>query len=489
MKKFWNNRRFKYGSMATLVTVLFVVGVVVVNIIATLLLNRFPVKVDLTDNKIYQLTEESIDFAKKLDTPVEIIVCKSRTDLEDSVSSGQPFGKQAIEIIEGYTKQNSNIQVEYVDLVKQPSVAQEYASYGVTDYSVIVKTDKRTKVVSVNDFIDVQTNSQTNQQSIRSQAEQVMTSALMYVTNDKVSKVSILTGFSEVASSGFNSLLKDNNFEIIQQNLSTEEIDPEADVAVIYCPTIDYTDDELQKLDTFLDNNSTFGKTLVYLAAPQQPELPKLESFLAEWGISIQNSRLVESSAQNSYDRTGAVFGATYVNQDYVSDLRDSSLPFIAYDSRPVSLLFTEEGNRSAELLLRSSNTTVAVPLTEEALAEFDFDKAEQQSYGVAALGQRIKYDGTTPLISNVLVFGSIQSFSEYILSDARYNNNEYTVNLVNQLAGKENDINISSVSFDATALTVTQQQYQMIFVLFIIVVPIILVVVGVFVWIRRRNK
>ena len=72
--------------------------------------------------------------------------------------------------------------------------------------------------------------------------------------------------------------------------------------------------------------------------------------------------RLVESSAQNSYDRTGAVFGATYVNQDYVSDLRDSSLPFIAYDSRPVSLLFTEEGNRSAELLLRSSNTTVAVP-------------------------------------------------------------------------------------------------------------------------------
>jgi len=61
-----------------------------VNIIASLILDRLPVAADLTSDKIYQLSEESVEFAKSIDMPVQIIVCKDKEDLV-----GSTIGKQA----------------------------------------------------------------------------------------------------------------------------------------------------------------------------------------------------------------------------------------------------------------------------------------------------------------------------------------------------------------------------------------------------------
>lgn len=485
IKNITTSRRFKHGSMATILTIFFVVAVVMVNVIAALVLDRMPVTVDLTDDKIYQLTEDSLDYVKNIDQKVEIIVCYPKEDLEAS----SKYGKQITEIIENYAKQNKNISVRWVDLLKEPNIATEYSDYGVTTYSIIVKSDKRVKVASLNDCLETQTNQQTQQQKTQSVAERVLTSAVMYVTEDAVMKASILTGHTENKIEGLTSMLNDNNYQVTEQNITTEEIDPEATVVCIYAPTTDYTSEELAKLDQFLDNNGQFDKTVIYVASYTQPELPNLASFLAEWGLAVNDGVLLETNTKNIYDQQGYLFSAGYTEEDeYREELRNQELPFLTYYSRPLSTLWEADGNRNAKILLTAPETSVIIP--SNPAEDFDITKADSgKGKGVVALGTRTKYDGTTPHISKVLLVGSDGTFSQNLIGSSAFNNNEYTIGAINKMAGKESSVDIAAVSFDAEALNITQAKFNAITIVFVVVIPVLMLVLGVVVWIRRRNK
>ncbi len=484
-----NNRRFKHGAMATVVTVVFIAAVVIVNIIVGLLLERFPATVDLTEDQIYQLTQESIDYVETIDEPVNITICYP----EDDFSVNQ-YGKQITEIINSYGKYNANISIQWVDLLEEPGIASQYSDYGVTTYSIIVESDKRVKVASLNDTLLTLQNQETQETVYQSSAEQVMTSAIQYVTDEEVLQVAVLTGHSEVAVAGLDSMLGDNNYEMQTLNITTQDIDPEIDVVAIYSPTTDYTTEELKKLDVFLDNDAQFGKTVLYIASYQQPKLPNLEAFLEEWGILIGDGVLAETDAANIYDTQGYSFAADYLTADLedtesiLMSLRDPSLPFLVQYSRPISAAWDAEGNRTAELLLESPDSTIIIP--SEIPEGFTVEDAESGAdTGVAAIGKRIKYDGTTPLVSSVIVFGSDGNFTTQLVGNSVFNNNEFTISTLNDLTGKESGVDIAAVSFDAQALNVTQEQFLIISILFMFVVPIATLVLGTIVWIRRRNK
>lgn len=483
------SRRFKHGSMATIVTVIFIVAVVIINIIAGLILDRFPANVDLTENKIFELREDSINFVKDITDTVTITVCAK----EDDLLNLGTIGKQANEILQNYAKYNSNIKINYVDLLEEPEFASNYPNYEIATGSVVVETDKRTKVVTVNDFVDAQSNSQTGQTTYRSKAEQVMTGAIMYVTDQQVSKVSVINNHAGTEIPLLTAALEENNYEILSQNLMTEEIDSETTAVAIFTPSTDFTDDELKKLDTFLDNNGNFGKTVIYVPSPNHPDLPNLTSFLEEWGVSVGDGFIAETDDRNVYLNSRFAFSADYTTDDttaeITSNLNQPELPFMVYQARPLSTIFTESGNRSAKLLVASPDSTIIYPLVSEGDPEVDVNALEQQSVGVVALGQRIKYLDNTPLRSNVLVFAGPEIFNQEISIYVPNNNTEFAVNTLNHLAGKEDAINLSSVSFSNQTLTVTQSQYNFIFTFFVILLPLAMVVCGIIVWIRRRNK
>lgn len=488
----FKSRRFKYGSMATVMTVLFVVAVVIVNIITSLILDRLPTSIDLTSNKIFEITQESIDFAKSIDMDVSITVCKKEVDL-----SNNTYANQANEIIKKYAKYNSHVKVDYVDLLEDPAFAAKYSAYDVSDYSIVVETKKRTKVFSMLEMFDVNYDEITYEQTTSSSAEQVMTSALMYVTDDEVMSAVLLGGHSEVDVPGLTSMLQSNNYEIINRNIETEEIDEDATLAVIYAPTTDYTKEEVRKLEQFLENNGKFGKTLIYVASYQQPAegLPNLDGFLKDWGIVVGNAVVGETNTANIYNQSPYFFGAEFVENEgdeegegtYTKDLRDSSLPYLAYYTRPVSLEFETSGNRYTQMLLQSPETCVSVPMV--GAEDFDVDKAEQDSFGIAAVGYRRMYEGTEKHDSNVIVFGGAGLFDENLTTNSRYNNNEYAINVINKLSGKEESLNIVAVSFDAEKLNPTAATVNTIQLIFSVMVPLVTLAIGVVVWVRRRHK
>ena len=67
-------KKFKYGTIAAITVSIVLAIVVVLNIMMSMITEKYPVKFDLTQDKRYELSQESIDFLNNLDSEVEIVV-------------------------------------------------------------------------------------------------------------------------------------------------------------------------------------------------------------------------------------------------------------------------------------------------------------------------------------------------------------------------------------------------------------------------------
>ena len=64
----FKSRKFKYGGYATLLTLIVIAALIIVNLVADLI----PVRIDLTWNKMYSLSEQTYDVLDNLDKDITI---------------------------------------------------------------------------------------------------------------------------------------------------------------------------------------------------------------------------------------------------------------------------------------------------------------------------------------------------------------------------------------------------------------------------------
>ena len=479
--RFVADKRVKSAGVSVLVTAVFLGVVILANVVVSMLLERLP-SIDLTDNNIYQLTEDSVRVIEPLDRQVELLVCYGEEELKST-----EYGRQTYEILKGYGRLNDAITLRFVDLLREPELSAQYGDYGVTNGSIVIRSQDRVKVVGLNDCIETEVDYSSYTYLYKSRAEQVLTSGILYVTDESVIRASILTGHAEAGCRDMVNYLQENNYMVQEQNISTEEIDPQAQLVFLLAPTTDYAPEELEKLDRFLDNEGMFGKTLIYVASHEQPALPGLQSFLAEWGIGVGAGLIVETESTNVYDQQGFMFGALYgeAAAPYLEQMKNPSMPFLGYYCRPLSVLWEEKDNRSASYLLGTGQSCTLYSLGEE---HFDPAAQEKGAYGIAVLGDRLKYVGTEERRSYVAAFGSAAMFSSSQIVSDNFGNKDFTVGLINTLAGKRNGISIPSVGFTYEKLQLTRSQYTAVSVALGTLLPAAVFVAGVVMWLRRRR-
>lgn len=200
---------------------------------------------------------------------------------------------------------NSKIKVEQIDLEKNPAFANEYANENINYGSVVVKSEKRSRVLDVSDLFTTEANQQTGETTLYNNIDSALASAIKQVNLEEVPIVSIATGHDELLSSELDSLttfFEDNAFEVKQFNILTEEIPENTQLLFLPTPNTDYTDEELDKLDAFLSNkDTTKTRSLLFTANPGQADLPNLNAFLAEWGIGYDPTSVVMESDSTRY--------------------------------------------------------------------------------------------------------------------------------------------------------------------------------------------
>ena len=480
-KNIFKSRKFKYGGIATVITILFIVVVIVINMIMGVLDSKVVMEVDLTPNQVYGLTQESIDFVQGLDKDVEINILNSK----DSFESGGQYYVQAAAIIENYSKYSSRVTVNYVDLVKNPTFAANYEDENIASNDVLIKCGEKHKLVKSSELFNSEMSYSTFSYVVTSsQAEQSVTSAMVNVTSDEITKVAILTGYDEADYSSLTSMLTSNNFDVQEVNITTDEIPEDAKLAVIFAPGRDYDQSSLKKLDTFLSNNEKLGKSLVFVPNTQPDQIPELNSFLEEWGMSVGSGVMFELSTDHLYNNTTPFWSAAeYVDEDYSSVITNKSIPVSVMQSRPIEILKESE---SIKVLLESTENSGIYPVD----AAEGWQPEESDLTGPITLAAvSTKQVSGVDDVSNVAVVGSAAAFASSLLSSTSVNNSAYFINMFNTLAEREDTVLIEAKTLGGATMSVTTNVSIPLGVVFTIVLPLLILVTGLVIWIRRRNR
>ena len=150
-------KKLKHGAMATTLTIVFFVFLVLVNVVATKLFERYPITIDLTKEKIYSISEQSEDYIKSIDMDVMITVCAD----EQAFAGLSTYTQQANEVMKTYSKYNDKIKYQYMDINANPDFYKDYTDE-VAQYDIIVETNpegddgkkvKRTRVIGLIDLV------------------------------------------------------------------------------------------------------------------------------------------------------------------------------------------------------------------------------------------------------------------------------------------------------------------------------------------------
>lgn len=487
-KKFMKSRKARHGTVAMAITAIVIVMVIVVNIIVGLLVDRFPdLELDLTSNSSFALQDDTVDYVAHLDKDVTVDVLMAKETFE---SQGTYFVQAEKMLNKMASKSNGKLKVKYVDLTANPSFTSDYPNVDWQSSSsnniVLVESGKQYKVLTLADCFeyDEQTYNYYGSYSFTgTKIEQAVVTAILNVTTDDKVVVDMIKGNNEQDYSSLKTLLENNAYQVNEVSLATGDFDKDAKIAIMYAPSVDLDEKIVEKLSTWLSNDGKYGRSLVYIPTADMGDMPNLDDFLKEWGLSIDRGYVFETN-ESTLVSANSPYAFTVTYGDYYTDnLKNSKIPVVVSEAHPINI--TDEN--TAHALLTTSDKAGVLPI--DADKDWDYkDAVTGNGENVAAEGVMTNEDNGS---SRVIVFGSYIMFSDSIMQYNSFNNSAYFMNVVNTIADKDDvGITIESKSIDNTELGITDVATQnAMLIIFVIVIPIAILVAGFVLWLRRRNR
>lgn len=469
------NKKYKINSKVVTIGVLAVV--ILVNLFVTLLVKKFPIKLDMTSEKIYELSDETKKMLAEYDTPVDIYFIAG-TSYE---SSYRLLGNVA-EVLEKYAQYGSSLKYTSIDSEKNPTFGSKYVEDGeyIGAGSVILDSGERFKVYNYTDLYNTSTNSQGQQTASSMRAEQMINAGLKYIASDEEFTAYFVKGHNEVELGGLKTKLADENYEVKDINLTTEEIPEDAKLLVISAPKVDYTSADIAKLDAFF---ARAGKALVTFDY-ECSNLTNLYDYLKSWGILVNDDLAVEQEQSHTVSQLGLVL-ADYGDSEIVTTLKENNriIGYYPY-SKSLQLLFSENNGIKTETVLATTDS--AYSTTDFASLENTSGSTGKQIIAAAATKQ-----GDSPA-EDAIIFVSgttaLLDINEQNIASFGFANYDYITNVLTFLHGTYEDYSISPKYLSSGRLMMDGMQGLIFGGIFAILVPLAVLIYGIVVWVRRRH-
>jgi len=452
-------------------------GMIAVAIAVTLLANMVMTKlpgnwtaIDVTDEQLYSLTEESKTFLKNLKEDVTLYVMVKEENQDTIVG----------ETLARYEDYSDHITVTYVDPVANPTFAKQFTTASISSNSVIVVGEKRSKVVSYSDMFATEMDQNTYQYYTTGyDGEGQMTGAIAYVVSDDLPKVYLTTGHGEsyFSTSVQNSLQK-NNVEFTTVNLMDHDVVPEdTSCLVIFAPASDFSSDDTDKVLAYLDK----GGKVIFISGNYDVDMTNCKKILEYMNITLEDGLVVESDNNRYYQTpifvlpevsastyTVGVNGRYYVLAPYAQGFT------VPEDSDTITY---EQFLTTSDKAYSKVNLASAVSEKEDADIEGPF------AIGVAAEKQLA--EGSAMLVA----YSCSGMFTDQVSSVVSGSNQTILVNTVSAFADNEITGVIPVKSYTASYVTMSQSDFILIGGAVTILVPLGCVIAGFVIWYKRRRK
>ena len=489
-KKNQLKKRLQYGTISIVMAILFIAVIIVGNLGVDFLTNRFNLKLDISAEGIYSISEQTEILLKNLDEPVTAYILLSENEVES-----QNGYAQANELLKRYANlSGGKFSVEYVDIYKNPFFMEKYetGSNSVSTGSIILEGSKRFKVMGLVDLYELRTGYDSSSQSTYDyvygfSADQTFASALHYVTTEQLPNVVTVTGHGEYYDASFMALFESNNYSISSINIAMEEIPANCDLLIVGTPTADYTAEEIDKLDTYL--NQANANAMVFTDV-QGASLPVFDRYFTEWGVEYADAVVCDDSrAITSQAWVVPYIAATNVTET-LSYSADSIL--ISPYSRQMNVLWDNRSYRTTTVLMQTSDKSYAKSYADGAEQITSYARAEGDAagpYPVAVLSSQSRTINNQSVKSNVIFFASSAIANEVFLSEQNFFNTKFMIAAMNYLNPVVDAVSIEAREFTDDSLVILAETANVILIALVVVIPLLIMALGLFVWIRRKNK
>lgn len=451
------------------VTAAVIAGIILVNAIVSTVAAKMPMKIDFTNNHVYEYSEQTKEVLAGVDDAVHIYAL-----YPDSIDG--EFASTIREYLAQYAQMNDKIQVAYKDPYEDPAFVRQYGD-GVALGSVVVAKGERFRVIPFEKLY------RENQYSgsVSIDIENQFTSAIRYVTGkgQKI-KAYFIKGHNEYvgAQSDLAAELENEGYAVGEITIATDGIPEDADLLVSLAPAVDFTAEERDELDAYLLNG---GKAAFAFTAGTH-SLERLYTYLAEWGISVNSDFVMENDASMAFQsQMGVPVPAPQIMEHSTTEkLVSGDVRFIAPASCSFGLNKNNPQHATVTPLLKTSkNSWGETDLTSATLAKNENDISGPLT--VAAIAEK-DADG------KIFVIGSLQAIeTQGLLNDSSYCNGDLILNVFSYLTDKGDALNIRAKVISAETLTMTEQQVNITAILVQYVLPLLILAAGLLVWLRRR--
>ena len=473
----------KMKALFALIILLLLAAAFLLNAVALVLSNRFPLSVDLTANAAYEIGDETRQVLAGLEQDISIDVLAT-----EEAFSGDSYLVQVKHILDRYPQYSDRVSLRYIDYAADPSYAASHPDLTLSEGDIIVSGNDRVRQLDMSSLFNYAYTATGSLTIESSRAEEALTGAILNVLSDRDVRIGVLSGNGQQDAAGFVALLVNNNYVLETVVAATDDLSA-YDALLLLAPQTDLSEDDVRKLEEYLYNNGEYGKTLFYAASVTQTALPNLETFLSEWGVAVGDGSVFETTADRTYQYQPYYPIADYTSETWRDMLIDSSAPILMPLSRPLEVLFESRDGQYTETLLSFGETAGVRP--SDAGEDFAADDAEQWGPipAMVLATRRVYENGALARQSSVVVTGSVSMLENLCLQNSSLSNSSYLLNLFNTLTEREETVSIAPKSLAGKTLGITTAQVTTLGMVLGGLLPLAILGTGIGIWLYRRYK
>lgn len=461
-----NRDPVKYGGYAAILTV----GMALLLVLVNILVQQLDLKFDLTEEKLFSLSEESVNFLKGLDEDITIIALYEEGKAPREVQ----------EMLTLYEKASPRVHVEFMDLEKNPQLATEYEKEGerLQQGSIIVKGERAYRIIkSYDDLYDV------NYTGFA--AEKRITAAIHAVTTGASPVIYELVGHGEqrLARYGMSDFLERENLTSKELNLIKEgKVPDDAAMVLILAPTQDLTPGEAEILNTYLSE----GGRLFVAADVRAGELPVLNELLSRYGAQFDYGFVIE---QNRKYHKGNPY-------QVIPTVEYHDITKLVTQNKEALILQWTQAVKEEEIKRRNVNVMPLLTSSDRSFLRKDLEREDiQRGEGdipgphtlAAAIEERLDDRGEKK--TRIVLVGAGTLLENLYPFNAQIPGNlDFFMGGVLWCIERKDMLSIPSKSLLNLPLSLTATQVLVYSVVVVAVIPLAFFITGTIIWLRRRH-
>ncbi len=516
-RKLIRNKKVRYGLISALLVVMIVVVAILVNMVASAVVERYSLYTSMVDSAAFDITDDCYTFLdgvfrraeeQNRDTSVQILFCNTEEKINSDTSTTYYIYHTADALSKRYP---DRIEVKCLDIVANPKPVEPYAvtknpltgeDIEITIYSdsIIVVADGYHRVYGASEFF-VYSEDDTSTPWAYS-GEKKLASAIMNALSGEERMVGFLNNHGETFFDyEMVNLLNDAGYTVVYLDLYKDPIPENCELLISYNPNSDLLtkeqDSDISETDILNAFLAEDGHSFFVFLESGTPSLPNFEGYLAEWGVDTQYDRnektgaayryMVEDAAESLTTDGYTIYGEAAEGDDEFVDAEHDYVVF----RNATALAVTGEGYRS------NGDGGYVSTDGRRTLHPIYYSRAEARSWA----NGRVVDDGSAMLMSvteqsnggdstsYVGVVSSVEFATLRYLQSPVYGNADVILHLLEQIGGGMNTEGLSVKPFLVEDIsTVTTHQILTWTILLAVIPTVIFTGCGIVILVRRRH-